>query len=332
MDKKALQLMNNSFSTHMKDGLNSVAPNWINEFGSSADLELAYQRVLQSNLTQEWATQFNQTESDSWTRQFDTFKEQEMSVSWDEAFKSVNSQDIRPIEEQSFEDIWNEISYQGLSTANVNYTDYQLQGENEKLNSAISFDEGLRLMKEGSLGEAILCFEAFIQQNEHDSRIPEAWMYLGLANAEYEKEIKAIAAFEKCITLDPSNANALLALAISYTNEGLEQKTFELLSKWLHQNYPETRLNTAANRDLLIQGFASNINSSKIDPNLQLGLGVLFYNNGEYQKAIDCFKIALSIKPDDYLLWNRLGATLANSGQSEQAGKIVLSYLFSEYL
>lgn len=119
---------------------------------------------------------------------------------------------------------------------------------------------------------------------------------------------------------------------MSYTNEGYDHQAYLTLESWLATKYPEI---AAANgppatsisswethgrvTDLYLQAVRTAPEGANMDADLQVGLGVLFYGSGEYEKAVDCFVAGLKVRPGDYLLWNRLGATLANSGRSEDA-------------
>jgi peroxin-5 len=52
---------------------------------------------------------------------------------------------------------------------------------------------------------------------------------------------------------------------------------------------------------------------------VQVALAVLLNTTEDYAKAVDCFLTALAIRPDDSLLYNRVGATMANNGQAADA-------------
>jgi tetratricopeptide (TPR) repeat protein len=204
------------------------------------------------------------------------------------------------------------------------------------------FQVGLKIMNEGgNLSLAALAFEAALQK---DHQHVEAWSMLGNVQAQNEKETPAIRAFEQTLKLDPSNLSALMGLAISYTNEGHDSATYRTLERWLSVKYPEiispvdvtpeTNMGFSDRRQLhdkvtslFIRAAQLSPRGNQMDPDVQVGLGVLFYGAEDHSKAVDCFEAALastesgtSNRPDQaHLLWNRLGATLANSGRSEEA-------------
>ncbi|KAJ4864259.1 tetratricopeptide repeat domain-containing protein [Trichoderma breve] len=219
---------------------------------------------------------------------------------------------------------------------------YMFEEENIFREQKNAFAEGVRVMKEGgNLSLAALAFEAAVQQNpEH----VEAWVYLGSAQAQNEKETAAIRALEQALKLDPNNLDAMMGLAVSYTNEGYDSTAYRTLERWLSVKYP-TILDPANLHPVADMGFTDrqqlhdkvtslfikaaqlSPDGEHMDPDVQVGLGVLFYGAEEYDKAVDCFQSALhsselgttNQQEQLPLLWNRLGATLANSGRSEEA-------------
>ncbi|KAI9208581.1 uncharacterized protein BJ171DRAFT_210654 [Polychytrium aggregatum] len=326
--------------------------------------------------------QVSQQHAVDWTQEFQAahstaaLLQNESSVAWADEFAAHTSQpfagsaDEQQLNE-SFEKVWQNIKDQmplrgdGLGTDfvdpswedeflgnnstwpvqdfnDVKSIPYQFESDNPFLNHPDPFSEALRLYNEGgNLSDAVLALEAVVQKQIDHS---EAWMLLGQIQAETEREIPAIAALQKCLEIDPSNADALLALAVNYTNEGMNNESYLTLERWVQTAYPtlaswrESRLSPFFSENDVrqhvmtlyleaaqkgpsagMQRDGKTSTNGQIDADVQVGLGVLCYNLGEFDKAIDCFTSALSVQPDNYRLWNRLGATLANSGKSEQA-------------
>lgn len=105
------------------------------------------------------------------------------------------------------------------------------------------------------------------------------------------------------------NAN-IQSLAVSYTNESFDRASHTILHRWLDARFPAlvpeelkgplprsqwasheraTNAFLAVARQQHLQGH--------MEPDVQIGLGVLFYTNGEFDKAKDCFESALAARP-----------------------------------
>ncbi len=219
---------------------------------------------------------------------------------------------------------------------------YLFEEENVFSTAKDPFAEGQKIMSEGgNLSLAALAFEAAVQQSPQHV---DAWVALGTAQAQNEKETPAIRALEQALKLDPGNLDSLMGLAISYTNDGYDATAYRTLERWLATKYPQIISPNQLTPDtdmgftdrhalhqkvtaLFISAAQLSPAGEHMDPDVQVGLGVLFYGAEEYSKAVDCFEAALASTEEGtsngpqqaHLLWNRLGATLANSGRSEEA-------------
>jgi peroxin-5 len=241
-------------------------------------------------------------------------------------------------------DDWNEFELNSHLAEAPSLGEYMFEQDNPFASAETldPFAEGVEIMDGGgNLSLAALAFEAAARR---DPARVEAWVRLGAAQAQNEKEVPSIRALEAALRQDPNCLEALMALAVSYTNEGYETSAYRTLERWVAVKYPGVGAPPAQSdgeqlgftgraelrgkvTEMFIRAAQLSPSGESMDPDVQVGLGVLFYAAEEYDKAIDCFEAALAsteagvanARRNLHLLWNRLGATMANGGRSEEA-------------
>jgi len=183
-----------------------------------------------------------------------------------------------------------------------------------------------------TLDESVLEREAAVQADPENA---DAWYSLGVRQQENERETQAIAALRRALDINPRLQDAWLALAVSYTNESDRTEALASIERWIAANdryqdvvqrltlKPNAEQDARIAQQLMAMARAGMQQGGDaeagVDADVQVALGVLFNSNNEYDKAVDCFSAALAARPDDWLLYNRIGATLSNSGRSDEA-------------
>ncbi|TIA91309.1 hypothetical protein E3P99_01200 [Wallemia hederae] len=153
----------------------------------------------------------------------------------------------------------------------------------------------------------------------------EYWYQLGVSQQENESELQAIPALLKAVEMNPQFEDAWLALSISYTNESNKTAAIDAIYNWMLVKQSTNTEMGPLSRDLnemariLCEMVRDSTEDNKLQSDLQVALGVIFTLAEEYEKSVDCFSTAVSVNPNDWLLLNRLGATLSNSGQCQAA-------------
>nr|XP_046157896.1 peroxisomal targeting signal 1 receptor-like isoform X3 [Oncorhynchus gorbuscha] len=318
---------------------------WTKEYLPGDELkQTANELVAKVNDPKLQNTEVSVESAESWVDEFATagpdFQEAKAAVESDVDFWEKLQQEWEEMAKRDAESHpWLSDSDQMLSSSYDK--GYQFEEDNPYLSHQDPLAEGVKRMEAGDIPGAVRLFESAVQR-EPDNQL--AWQYLGTCQAENEQEFAAISALRRCIELKKDNLTALMALAVSFTNESLHRQACETLRDWLRHNPAYRPVLEQSERErekdrgtregerfgsLLPESLftevqslflsAANSEPACVDPQLQCGLGVLFNLSGEYDKAVDCFTAALSVTPQDYLLWNKLGATLANGSRSEEA-------------
>lgn len=214
----------------------------------------------------------------------------------------------------------------GLDEAWNKSAEYQFQSDNQYLDAADPLAEAQRLLREGRDREALLALEAEVQKNPESS---EGWRLLGQLYAELDQDPEAIQCLRRGHEVDPYNLDSLLALGVSCTNELDQLPALRYLRMWIenHEEHqvlvqglePPPDYEFEAWRQQVTMLFNNAAGNNPLDADVFVALGVMENINRNYDGAIVALATACRLRPNDHTVWNKLGATLANSGKSEQA-------------
>ena len=292
---------------------------WAQEFASVTEQrstwanEFASQTQRQAPIGDAWAEQYTQRER--------SFQRQSNVDDWAEEFKSVprewanEFEDMQRDNPEWMQNVWDEMQRDALlSRSNYRFTD-----PNPYLGQGGLQEKTIELAENGVLSEAILAAEAWVRQDESSS---EAWYHLGRIQAENDDDQQSIAAMSKAHEANPQNPNVLLALAVSHANELDQDEALGHAREWLASQErfkhivsaqgPPTPENVMA----MLKEAARQIPN---DADVQTVLGVMAHLTRNYEEAVNAFQRATSLRPEDYSLWNKIGATRANGAESADA-------------
>lgn len=273
-----------------------------------------------------WEAQFNQLMGRD-REELDQDYSTAMQEAWNDGFGNFNESAL----ESKYNDDGTPILTEYVFESNNKYLDPSSSSRSPLSEAKALLEQG------GSLSEAALLLEAAIQKGELGEGGYEAWILLGETRNMDEREDLGLRALTEGVRLSEAvNANGvgMLSLAISYTNESYDRAAYKMLLQWLGARFPDFPISDETRRavslhsawdshEKLTETFLTlarqQYNQGIVDPDTQIALGVLFYGTTDYERAKDCFESALSQRPGDYVLWNRLGSSLSNGNKPEEA-------------
>jgi peroxin-5 len=268
---------------------------------------------LVENQNERWSDEYK-GELNDWTHKNEVENDiRSFPHDWASEFKEkmeINSLDDPDTMWENLEKQWNQDQQAYSHGADARFSIYTFTNDNPYTTFPQDFLSDVT--KHKNLTESVLALEAAVMIEPTSDK----WLELGRKQQENENDFAAISAFRKSLELNPSNLDALMSLSVSYTNENYASEAYDTLQLWIerHPKYanvaPLGAIPMSQKHQVISQAFTRAAVSSPgadLDENVQTALGILFNISTEYHKAIDCFRAALSKRPNDYELWNKLG-------------------------
>eukprot|EP00834_Sanchytrium_tribonematis_P008499 NODE_1020_length_2597_cov_0.811849.p1 type:complete len:520 gc:universal NODE_1020_length_2597_cov_0.811849:2197-638(-) len=199
------------------------------------------------------------------------------------------------------------------------YPPYSFKSNNEYLVQAPAESDYIEKLYDvdSSMNESIKALEAAVQLTNDAF----SWFCLGIRHYENESDLNAIYALRKCVEREPMK-DAYAALAVVYANENFRLDAYDAINHWLDLN-PEFKdvpyTKTSRVDESLSERLQNCLELNPIDADLNVMMGVLSHSKSDFEKAVECFSNALKVRPDDHKIWNKLGATYANSHRLGEA-------------
>lgn len=283
----------------------------------------AWAREFEPGRSGAWANEFK-GRGERWAAEFDAGEGLPTHANWAAEFGQNTSRVPVGTGEQWANEFLQHLDQQpGPDMAGV-AASYRFAESNPYDSNASPLEEGKRLFREGILNESILALEAACKRSQSS----EAWRLLGNVHAENDDDEQAIAALANALQSDPHDLEVMLSLGVSHTNELDQTQALSFLNGWL-EHHPQYRYvaktrppefeDESQRLRLTIQGFMRVSSEHPGDADVHEALGVLYNLSRDFDRAIEEFREALRLRPSDYSLWNKIGASQANSSRSREA-------------
>lgn len=305
-----------------RGGIDAVGDPLIQHKGSTLATADAYASEFEASRGG-WAEEF-QGRGERWAAEFDAGEGLPTHGGWADEFIHNRSRVQVGTEEQWANEFLQHLEGDsGPDMASV-AASYRFAENNPYDSHTAPLEEGKRLFREGILNESILALEAECKRNQS----PEAWRLLGNVHAENDDDEQAIAALANALQSNPRDLEVMLSLGVSHTNELDQAQALSFLNGWLdhHPRYnhvaktrPPEFEDESQRLRLTIQIFLRLTSEHPGDADVHEALGVLYNLSRDFDRAIEEFREALHLRPSDYSLWNKIGASQANSSRSREA-------------